>query len=240
MMRRINSSCQAPSRCCRRPSRSTATPASARHNTFPDNLKAVDVQQPAVILQQGACRPDQHDNQQHEERLRISSASSATTEHQQQVEALQRVLQVPFHRAELIAHQTPTVLTFEPQTLRITIDTLCEVLHLNYHTVVAIVQQRPGILQSPDEPVMVQQQLSVLLGVTCWRMANLLGTKYADLLALTPQVMQKPDVYYHIFGSLLHCVKYVTYNMQPMSGPGAATGVHMVFTKHVAAVQLAL
>lgn len=89
-------------------------------------------------------------------------------------------------------------LGFEPHTLRITLESLCEALHLNHHTVVGIVEQRPGILLTPDEPILVLYQLATLLDVSPLRVANLLGTKYAHVLALAPQVtssrlLESPD-----------------------------------------------
>jgi hypothetical protein len=137
-------------------------------------------------LQQQHTKHQQHQQQQRQNEQLLSSSA-------QHAEWLQQVLHLPPHRFQSFIQQAPAIMNFQPHTLQITLEALCEALHMNNQlTLVGIVEQRPTILLAPHEPAITLQQLAQLLGISARHTAALLGKHHAQhLLALSPQQLQQ-------------------------------------------------
>eukprot|EP00775_Hariotina_reticulata_P010504 gene10504-10664_t len=107
----------------------------------------------------------------------------------EQAESLRQVFNLPPYRFQTLIHQEPTVMSYQVETLALTLQALSEALFSSHKAVVQVIERRPAILLQPAQPRMILQQLAALLDRSPQQTAFLLAP-YPHLLALPPQQLQ--------------------------------------------------
>jgi hypothetical protein len=105
-----------------------------------------------------------HPQQQHQQQR--WSTVEGSPQQQQHHQQLQQVLNLTDRRFKTLAGRAPFLLHFEPQTRQVTVEALAEALHVRTWAVCRIIEQRPGVLLTPWEPVQTLQMLADVLGLS--------------------------------------------------------------------------
>lgn len=129
---------------------STRTNLSSRPSLVVRSASTSPQQLQRILLQADPCSAFRAKAQAQRQEQRQSEQQQAAQDvpwhNMKHPEELREILGLPPFRFQTLIHQEPSILGYQADTLRDTLEALAAALHTNHTTLIRVLEQRPGML----------------------------------------------------------------------------------------------